>query len=48
MPFDLHVLGVVHLSPVKVVICIESLGLSEKIIFRDGTYSDQDCPILPN
>ena len=33
VPLDLHILGVVHSSPVKVVVCVETFGLSQKNIF---------------
>lgn len=34
MPLDLHILGVVHSSPVEGVVCVEPFGLDQKNIFR--------------
>lgn len=30
MPLDLHIFDVVHSSPIKVVVCVEPLSLSQK------------------
>ena len=50
MPFNLHILGVIHSSPVKVVICVETCGLSQKKKYYEihENFSDHDCSILPS
>lgn len=49
MPLNLHILGVVHSSPVKVVVCIEPFYTSQKFYFGTRkSISDQDYSILPN
>lgn len=37
MPFDLHVLGIVHSTPVKVVFCVEAFGLESESHFQKFT-----------